>query len=171
MSDTPRTDKFTEPFNARELLAEARQLERELAACRANTELILVECQHVVAEDKERITVLESRLASATEALRIIAGQTQCVDNLLSNQEVAIAALSEQPDDGRVLVDPSVVEDAERLNAVEQRGWKVQPNDEDGLDWAVLEPRKYGNPLCLAVHQGLRSAIDAARKENPSGNR
>ncbi len=35
----------------------------------------------------------ESRIAVLETALRIIAGREQCVDNLMSNVEVAIAAL------------------------------------------------------------------------------
>jgi len=74
-SDTPRVDAAIEYFGVGGTgaikSAFARQLERELAALRAERD----------------------RLA---QALRIIAGLEQCIDNTLGNVEIARRALGEE---------------------------------------------------------------------------
>ena len=44
-------------------------------------------------EDECRIEKQEQRIRELEHALRIIAGQEQCLDNLMSNVEIAMAAL------------------------------------------------------------------------------
>lgn len=44
------------------------------------------------------VSALESALARAREALEIIAGTRQCVDNLMSNVEISRAALAIIPE-------------------------------------------------------------------------
>jgi hypothetical protein len=52
--------------------------------------------------------------------------------------------------------------DAERLDAIERNGWRVMLNDEQALDWSILDERRYGDPRCICVRPRLREAIDAA---------
>lgn len=53
-----------------------------------------LELAAVVEEERAKRTLLaERRLSVATEALEIVAGKRQCIENLMSNQDVANEAL------------------------------------------------------------------------------
>ena len=50
----------------------------------------------IIAAHMEAVA-LQKRVAVMQEALEIIAGKRQCIDNLMSNQEVALAAINKEP--------------------------------------------------------------------------
>ena len=67
-------------------LREARRCIGELrAVARAQTK--------VIDEETARVEAAEDRCARLEKALRIIAGEQQCADNLMSDKDIARAAL------------------------------------------------------------------------------
>lgn len=53
----------------------------------------ILECTTRIVEQSERIAELEAEVKRLREALEIIAGKRQCINNLMSNVEIAEAAL------------------------------------------------------------------------------
>jgi hypothetical protein len=66
-----------------------RQLEIALASSGGNERLFRVHCRPIVAKIESDAKVI----AALREALEIIAGRRQCLDNLMSNVAIAEAAL------------------------------------------------------------------------------
>lgn len=52
-------------------------------------------------------------------------------------------------------------QDASRLDAIERGRWEIAA-DENGLGFAVMQPRRYGDDRQLSDYLPLRSAIDQA---------
>ena len=100
-----QADKIADAHDA--LVDRVKELERDneriSEVIDANTKGVyskyLLEAADAMAENRHWKIVdrpaLESRLKIATEALRIIAGEQQRVDNLLSNMDIACAALAQ----------------------------------------------------------------------------
>ena len=65
----------------------------EDAATIANLQVTLEACQAVLRDAMSELTEARDEIERLTVALEIIAGRRQCIDNLMSNVDVACAAL------------------------------------------------------------------------------
>lgn len=103
MSDTPRTDACIAEYRegcldfAWTLTDLTRQLERELEELRRAFRQRTIDDYAIKARLERELAALRAERERLAQALRIIVGLEQCIDNTLGNVEIARRALGEEP--------------------------------------------------------------------------